>query len=76
VQVREGGEARSIYKWVNSGGSFGANPLVQTIGLGKADRIESPEVYRPASDLTQTLTEVPIERRLPLEEGGDRVALP
>jgi hypothetical protein len=71
----EGGKVRSIYKWVNSGGSFDANPLEQDIGLGKVDRIESPDVYWPASDLTHTLTEVPMERRLRLKEGGDRVVL-
>ena len=40
----EAGASRSVYKWVNSGGSFGANPLEQTIGLGKAERVELLEI--------------------------------
>lgn len=36
--VIENGTRRSIYKHVNSGGSFGANPLRQTVGLGKASK--------------------------------------
>jgi len=72
VQVREGGSSRSIYKHVNSGGSFGANPLEQTIGLGKAESIELLEVYWPTSDVTQIFEEVPMERSVHIREGSDR----
>ncbi len=72
VQVWEGGASRSIYRHVNSGGSFGANPLEQTIGLGKAERIELLEVYWPTSDLTQSFQDVPMERSIHILEGSDR----
>ena len=69
VDVVEDGMPRSIYRHVNSGGSFGANPLRQTIGLGGATRIERLEVFWPTTDLTQTLTDLPIDRVLQIVEG-------
>ncbi len=75
VQVSEEGRRRSIYKHVNSGGSFGANPLEQTIGLGKAERIELLEVYWPTSNFTQTVGDVPMERSVHVREGSDRVVV-
>lgn len=72
VQVLEEGKTRSIYKHVNSGGSFGASPLEQTIGLGKAERIEILEVYWPTSDVTQTFRDVPMDRSLYVLEGSER----
>ncbi len=65
-----GGESRSIFKWVNSGGSFGANPLRQYIGLGKASRIESLEIYWPTSDATQRWDDVPIDHTIRIVEGS------
>ena len=73
VTVIEDGEARAIYKHVNSGGSFGANPLRQTIGLGNAQRIELLEVYWPTSDLTQRFADLPMDQAIEVVEGDDRV---
>lgn len=47
IVVSEKGRERSIYKTVSSGGSFGANSLTQTIGLGQADKIKSIKVFWP-----------------------------
>ena len=69
VDLSEGGERRSVYRHVNSGGTFGANPLRQEIGLGKAERIELLEVYWPTSDTTQTFRNVPLDRVLEVTEG-------
>jgi hypothetical protein len=38
IEIVEDDKRRSIYKYVNSGGSFGANPLRQTIGMGSAQK--------------------------------------
>jgi hypothetical protein len=54
----EGHEIRSIYRTVGSGGSFGANPIQQHIGLGKSARIERLEVWWPASNSRQTFANV------------------
>jgi hypothetical protein len=69
AEVVENGERRSIYRHVNSGGSFGANPLRQTIGLGKADRIGVLEVFWPTTGVTQTFRDVPVDRAIQIVEG-------
>ncbi len=71
VTIAENGRSRSIYKHVNSGGSFGANPLRQTIGLGQATRIEALEVYWPTTDRTQTFDDVPMDGLIRIVEGRD-----
>lgn len=59
VTVRdEGGAPRDIYRTVGSGGSFGAAPYEQHIGLGKSARILALEVWWPASGTRQNLTSV------------------
>ena len=72
VQVVEGGERRTVYKYVNGGGTFGANPLRQTIGLGRAERIEELEVYWPTTNQTQKFTHVPLDAFIQIVEGSDR----
>ncbi|HVS66297.1 MAG TPA: CRTAC1 family protein [Thermoanaerobaculia bacterium] len=69
VDVLEGTRRRSIYRHVGSGGSFGGNPLRQTIGLGHAERIAELEVYWPTTDLTQRFDEVPMDVFLRVVEG-------
>jgi len=69
VDVEEDGEIRSIYKWVNSGGSFGCKPLRQEIGLGSATEIASLQIYWPRSDRTQTFQKVPVNQYLEVVEG-------
>ena len=49
----EGRDARSIYRTVGNGGSFGASPLEQHIGLGKSARIVELEIWWPASNTRQ-----------------------
>ena len=51
-------QTRSIYRTVGSGGSFGANPLEQHIGLGKSARILSIEIWWPATKTRQTFANV------------------
>jgi hypothetical protein len=52
----EGQGLRTIHRSVGSGGSFGASPLEQHIGLGKAARIVEIEIWWPASNTRQRLT--------------------
>jgi hypothetical protein len=69
VTVRNEGQAtRSIYRWVGSGGSFGASPLEQHIGLGKAATIESLEIWWPASKTLQTFNNVGKNQYLAIKE--------
>ncbi len=69
VVINEAGTERSIYKWVNSGGSFGANPLRQEIGLGKASRIETLEVFWPTTNQTQQFHNVAANQFIEISEG-------
>ena len=52
---------RLIYRHVNSGGSFGGNPFMQTIGLGKADRVDRIEVFWPTTGRTHVLEDLPAD---------------
>ncbi len=67
----EDGRERSVYRHVNSGGSFGANPLRQTIGTGKATHIDRLEILWPRSRKTQTFTDVAVDRMVRIVEGTD-----
>ena len=73
AEIVEDGKRRSIYRWVNTGGSFGCNPLRQTLGLGTASRVEVLEVFWPTTGLTQTFREVAPDRLLTITEGSDRI---
>jgi hypothetical protein len=69
IEIEENGMRRSVYKHVNSGGTFGANPLRQTIGLGKASRVEVLEVFWPTTGETQTWTNVRVDQAIQIVEG-------
>ena len=72
VVVEESGRERSIYRWVNGGGSFGGNPFRQNIGLGKSTRVKRLEVYWPTSNETQTFQDLAVDQFLEIVEGEDR----
>ena len=66
------GSRRAVYSYVNSGGSFGASSLEQEMGLGKAERIISMEVFWPTTAERQVFEDVPIDARIEVrEEDGD-----
>jgi hypothetical protein len=67
-----GGGRRSMYRTVNSGGSFGASPLEQHIGLGKAARIAEVEIKWPASGTRQVFTDVAKNQVIEIHEMADR----
>lgn len=76
VNLIEHGQLRTIYRWVNSGGSFGGNPLQQHIGLGQATRIESLEIDWPVSESTQRFENLPVNRLLEITEGETEYQTP
>jgi len=49
VTVVDGDKRRSIYRAVTSGSSFGDSPFQQHIGLAKASRIDTLEIWWPTS---------------------------
>jgi hypothetical protein len=69
IKVVTAGESpRTVYRTVCSGSSFGANPLEQLLGLGKADRVAVLEVYWPTSGTTQTFRDLPAGRAVEITE--------
>jgi hypothetical protein len=64
----EGGQRRAIYRTVTTGGSFGASPLEQHVGLGKGAKAVDVEIYWPVSGTTQRFTRVPTNRVLQITE--------
>ena len=54
----DGRGSRSIYRSVGSGGSFGASPLEQHIGLGRSARIADLEIWWPTSNTRQHFTAI------------------
>ena len=73
VTVVEQGEGkdkvpRSIYRTVGSGGSFGASPLQQHIGLGKFAQKVDLEISWPTSKTQQTFTNVAVDQFLEIKE--------
>jgi hypothetical protein len=67
----QGRESRTIYRTVGSGGSFGASPLEQHIGLGKAAGLESIEIRWPgATGAPQRLANVAKNQVVEIKEGA------
>jgi tetratricopeptide (TPR) repeat protein len=69
VTVRDqGGPERSIYRTVSSGGSFGANPMEQHIGLGRSAQILNLEIWWPTSNTRQNFSNVSTNQFLEIKE--------
>ncbi|MGB6941766.1 MAG: FG-GAP-like repeat-containing protein [Bryobacteraceae bacterium] len=69
IVKNQAGAARSIYRTVGSGGSFGGSPLQQHIGLGKSAQIVSIEIVWPGSSRTpQTFSNVAKNQFLEIKE--------
>ena len=72
VTINENGVERSVYRDVNSGGSFGSNPLTQHIGIGKATAIKKVEVTWPVTGKVQVFENLPIDTNIKIEEGDSK----
>ncbi|HKW62920.1 MAG TPA: FG-GAP-like repeat-containing protein [Candidatus Acidoferrum sp.] len=68
VVENEGRGRRSVYRAVGSGGSFGANPIQQHIGLGKSAKIVKLEVWWPASNSRQSFANVEKNQFIEIKE--------
>jgi len=75
VTVRTASGVRDIYRTVGSGGSFGANPLRQEIGLGKAQAIEKVSIYWPVTRTTQVIQRLKMDRFYHIKEDQDHADL-
>jgi hypothetical protein len=66
--VTAGDNPLTVYRHVTSGSSFGANPLEQHIGIGKADRVAVLEIYWPTSGTTQTFRDIAVNQGVVITE--------
>lgn len=74
VTFREHDKDRSVYRDVNSGGSFGSNPLRQHIGIGEATEIEQVAISWPVTGKTQVFRNLPIDANIKIIEGDSAFA--
>jgi hypothetical protein len=74
VAVSTPGGPRVLHRTVGSGGSFGASPLRQEIGLGDATAISSVEIVWPGPGATQGLEGLQMDHRYRVREGQPPVA--
>lgn len=75
LDVTDKGTRRSIYKHVNSGGSFGGNPFRQAIGVGRATTIERLEIDWPQTGTTQVIENLEADQAVRVFEGSDSYSL-
>ncbi|KAA9349196.1 CRTAC1 family protein [Larkinella humicola] len=73
VTFRENGVRRSVYREVNSGGSFGASPLRREIGIGKATVIDEIEIRWQRNGKKQVFRHIKPNQFLHLKEGSERM---
>jgi hypothetical protein len=66
--VTTGEKPLTVHRHVTSGSSFGANPLQQSIGLAKHDRVATLEIYWPTSKTTQVFHDVDVNQALEITE--------
>lgn len=69
VTIAEDGATRDIHVVAGDHGSFGGSSLRQLVGLGRAERIDSVEIWWPASGTRQTYTDVAMDRSVRATEG-------
>ena len=72
VETVEG--ERSIHRIVGSGGSFGASPLRQEIGLGRARAVKRVEIFWPVTGATQVVSGLEMDSFYRISEGVDAPA--
>ena len=64
----EGRRPRRIHRTVSTGGSFGASPLQQHIGLGRAARIVDVDIWWPTSNTRQHFANVGKNQTIEIKE--------
>jgi hypothetical protein len=71
IKVKQAdGSFQQFYHVVNTGGSFGSNPLLVSAGLGKASAIEEIEVWWPnAKHVSEIIKNVSMDTMIKIMEG-------
>jgi hypothetical protein len=69
--VTDGNPPLTVHRVISPGSSFGSNPLQQTLGLAKADRVAVLEVHWPTSGTTQIFHDVAVNQAIEITELAD-----
>ena len=69
VTFKENGVSRSVYRILNSGGSFGASALRMEIGIGQANVIDQIEITWPKTQKKQAFKNIKPNQYLKIIEG-------
>jgi hypothetical protein len=73
ITFKENGLSRSVYRDVNSGGSFGASPLRREIGIGQATLIDEIEIHWHGSKEVQVFNNVKPNQFYKIIEGKNQL---
>jgi hypothetical protein len=68
AEFHEGEAVRSVHRQVTSGGSFGANPLIQHLGLGRATKVDRLRITWPTTGRSQEFRDLPVDVHLEITE--------
>jgi len=74
LTVESGGQRRTIHRTVGIGGSFGASPLEQHIGLGRSAQIVDLQIWWPGSNTRQRFSSVEKNQVLQITELAESYA--
>lgn len=69
VSFKENGVSRSVYRVVNSGGSFGASALIMEIGVGQAIIIDQIEITWPKNRKKKAFQNIQPNQYIKIIEG-------
>ena len=70
VTVKNGAQTRAVCRTVGSGGSFGASPLEQHMGLGKSAEIVGLEIQWPGDTQPQRFASVPKNQAIEIRQSA------
>lgn len=73
ITFKEGGARRTVYRDVNSGGSFGASPLRLEVGLGRAEKIEKLEIRWAGTDEVDIYEDVKVNQFIQILQGQKEI---
>ena len=68
------GQRRTVHRTVTSGGSFGASPLEQHVGLGRDARNVDVEIFWPVTKLRQRFANVQKNQVIAIREGDENMS--
>ncbi|HEY4965976.1 MAG TPA: CRTAC1 family protein [Puia sp.] len=73
LRFTDSGIQRTVFMDVNSGGSFGANPLRREIGIGRAKQVDELKIVWPGSGTIQVFKNLAPDEFIKITEGKNEI---